>query len=336
MSGPSSAAVLVLLAATAAAQPPAPEPTREKPAGPPEFEVRLADDSTVKVYPLDPSLVVATKYGRLTVPVADVRRIEVGFRYPDGIQAKVEAAAADLGSPAFRAREEGEKVLFDLKELAVPALTRAARGSDPEAVRRAEAVLKRLREKLPEERLAVRDQDLVETTEFTIHGRIETAALKVRTRFFGEAQLPVAQLRAVRAAVAETAGTLTLDAAKYARPNNNDWYDTGIEVSADRPLEVTATGQIDQWPQTPGQYMAGPGGTGSNMGGFPGPGGRMTPMPAGAVIGKIGPSGAPFLIGAAYKADRPNGTGKLFLRIVPSPWGNDSAGSYKVKVKVGS
>jgi hypothetical protein len=267
--------------------------------------------------------------------MADVRRIEVGFRYPDGVEAKVERAAAALGDPAFRDREGAERALLAFHDLAVPVLTRAARSTDPEVAKRAAGVLRRIREKLPEDRLAVKDFDVVETAEFTIHGRIETPALRVRTKHFGEAKLPVPELRAVRATVAEVSSTLTLDAAKYARPNNQDWFDTGVEVSADRPLDVAVTGQIDQWPQQPGQYMSGPGGTGAAVGGIPGPAGRVTPMPSGAVIGRIGRDGAPFLIGAAYKTDRPSGTGNLFLRIVQSSWGNDSAGSYKVKVKSG-
>lgn len=52
------------------------------------------------------------------------------------------------------------------------------------------------------------------------------------------------------------------------------------------------------------------------------------------MIGRVGPTGAPFVIGAADKG-KPTGSGRLYLQIAPSPWGTDSAGSYKIKLTRG-
>ena len=41
------------------------------------------------------------------------------------------------------------------------------------------------------------------------------------------------------------------------------------------------------------------------------------------------------MVGSNFKASKAPGTGRLYLIIAPSNWNNDSAGSYKVKVKVG-
>jgi hypothetical protein len=49
------------------------------------------------------------------------------------------------------------------------------------------------------------------------------------------------------------------------------------------------------------------------------------------VIGRIGANGTPFIVGASYKG-KATESGRLYLRIAPSSWGNDSAGSYKIKV----
>src|SRR4051794_18919766 len=46
-------------------------------------EIRFADDSTVKMVLQHNSLEVATRYGKLTVPVAEMRRIEFGLRIPE-------------------------------------------------------------------------------------------------------------------------------------------------------------------------------------------------------------------------------------------------------------
>ncbi len=319
-----------------------------------EFDVTMADGSRFKVATLEPNVVLVSKYGTLTIPLSDLKRIDMGFRYPEGVEAKVEDAAAKLGSSAFREREEAEKALAGFKEYAVPTLRRAAKSTDPEVARRADSVLKKLTEKLPEEKLTHKDFDTVVTTEFTIRGRLQATAMKVRTKYFGEVELKLAETRTMTVlSGAAMAGELNLDAAKYARQGWTTWMDTEIDVSSDLPLEVTCSGQIDQWIQSPGQYMAGPRGTGAAAPGWPGGaavGGGIPGGPAGrgvgpgmvggqfssgSVIGKIGQNGTPFVIGESYRQSNAPASGRLYLIIAPSNWNNDSVGSYKVKVKSG-
>jgi hypothetical protein len=349
----------LMVCAVAAAQPPA-DPPKEKaaqPDGPPEFEVTFTDGSKVRMVVLEPAIAVATRYGKLTVPFAEVRRVDLGFRYPEGVEAKVEAAVAGLGSESFRAREDAEKALLAFGEYAVPSLKRAVVNPDPEVARRAEAVLKKLADKLPEARMNARDYDSVKTAEFSMRGRIETPTVRVRTKQFGELAMKIGEVRSIRSLFGGAASAeLTLDSAKYARQGWPAWMDTGIDVSTDARLEITCTGKIDQWIQTPGQYMSGPDGTGAMAPGGPamvpprlpglaqgfGPGGGMGgPAPgvggwkSGSVVGRVGQKGNPFAVGSSYKQSKAPGTGRLYLIIAPSNWNNDSAGSYKVKVRVG-
>ncbi len=333
---------------------PKPTPTAKgPPPGVTEFDVTMADSSRFRVSTQDTSVTLVSRYGTLLIPLTDVRRMELGFRYPDGVEAKVEEAAAKLGSASFREREDSERALLEFKEFAVPTLRRAAKSTDPEVVRRAESVLKKLTDKLPEEKLSIKDYDLVVTTEFTIRGRVQAPAMKVRTKYFGEVELKLAETRTMTMLLAGAmSGELSLDSAKYARQGWTTWMDTEIDVSADMPIEITCTGQIDQWIQSPGQYMAGPRGTGAAAPGFPGggagggfvggPAGRgMAPgmvggqYSSGSVIGKVGQNGTPFVIGESYKQSRAPATGRLYLIIAPSNWNNDSVGTYKVKVKSG-
>jgi hypothetical protein len=325
--------------------------------GPPEFEVNFSDNSNVKVVVLDPSVAVSTRYGKLIVPVAELKRLELGFRYPEGIEAKVNAAVANLGSPAFREREEAEKELLGHKEYAVPALRRAVKGTDAEVTRRADDLLKRITAKLPEDRVSVKDDDTVETLFFTIRGRLETTTIRVKTRQFGETALKIDEVKTFRSLFAGSGTTdFTLDAAKYANQGWTAWLDTGIDVSTDAALQVTVTGQIDQWPQEPGRYMSGPAGTGATAPGgppvgvraprgAPGPGAALPPgfpqpgaaryFSSGSVVGKVGADGEPFQIGVSFRAAKAASNGRLYLAIAPSNWGNASAGAYQVKVKVG-
>src|SRR5262249_28535675 len=125
-------------------------------ADPLTFELRTLDDTVMKVVLQDPSISIVTKYGKLTVPASEVRRLEFGFRYPEGMEEKVTRGIADLGSPEFRTREDAEQTLADIGHFAIPALRRAAKGEDPEVVRRARAVLKLLEGKLGEGKTELR------------------------------------------------------------------------------------------------------------------------------------------------------------------------------------
>jgi hypothetical protein len=310
-------------------------PKREIPDGPPEFEAKFVDDSILKVIALESSLTVSTKYGKLTVPLNEVVRLEVGFRFPEGIEAQVEQSVGALGSPAFREREDAEKALFKLSEYAVPSLKRAAKHTDPEVARRAGSLLKRLTEKLPEEKLALKDYDLVETAEATVRGRVETVSVKVKNRVLGETALKLADLRSLRSTAA-VGNEFTIEG-KYAKQNDPNWHDTGLDVSNDQPLEITADGTVDLAPQNPGQYISGPGGNpnnGNTMMMMPN-GGRMNVIP-GTLYAKIGANGNPFLVGTSHKSTRPPASGRLYMKIAPGTWGGaDPTGSYKVKVRVG-
>jgi hypothetical protein len=330
------------------------KPPAKKVEAPLEFDITMADGSHVRALMLDPSVVVLTKFGALTIPFAELRRVEFGFRFPEGVEAKVEEAVAKLGSSAFAEREAAERSLMEFKEYAVPAVRRASKSTDPEVSRRADAVLKRLTDRLPDEKMNMKDQDTVTTSEFTIRGRVQPTEVRVRTKYFGEVALKLAETRAMAAGFSSGGqADLSLDAAKYARQGWTGWLDTDIDVSNDLPLEVTVTGQIDQWSQEPGRYLSSPRGTGAMAPGTPGlalapgmpgmpggPGGFQPGMQpgrfiSGAVYGRIGAKGELFFIGDGFKAKTAPGTGRLYLIIGPSSWNNETTGTYKVKVKVG-
>lgn len=314
----------------------------------PQFEARFLDGSVAVVTVSEATVAVNTRYGKLTVPLAEVKKIELGFRYPDGMEAKVKAAVEDLGASDYSLREDAQKRLISYGEYAVPAVRAAAAGGTPEAAERCRQILKKLGDKVSSEKLDPRETDVVVTEELTIRGKIETAAFKARNKYFGEATVNLVDLKEFRPLGAKAGGSFTLEAAKYAKQGWAGWYDTGLEVSKDQPLEISVTGQIDQWIQEPGRYMAGPNGTqaqvpgpGGAGGGLPGgkgmpPGGGMGPVyQSGAVYGRIGTGGSIFKVGGDYKQAGAPATGKLYLIIAPSNWGNESAGEYKVTVKSG-
>ena len=110
--------------------------------------------------------------------------------------------------------------------------------------------------------MTLKDYDLVETAEATVRGRVETVAVKVKNRVLGETSLKLADLRSLRSTAA-VGNEFTVEA-KYAKQNDQNWHDTGLDVTNDQPLEITADGTVDLAPQQPGQFLSGPAGNPNN------------------------------------------------------------------------
>jgi hypothetical protein len=298
------------------------------------MEARLADHSVLRIQLLEEKIEVQTRYGKLTVPAGDIRRIDLGLRLPPGTARKIDAAVASLGSTDFKQREKGSKELIGLKELAFPAVQRASKDSDLEVARRAQEVLARLKETVGGDKLTLRDWDLVYTEEFTIPGHIQAAAFKTRSSIFGEVRLQLTELRGLRSLRPGGATELVVDAARYALAAGQEkWLDTRIEFTQGSNLHVTAEGEIDVYPVGAeiNSYIVGPKGP-KRWGRDAGP--AMAP-PAGSLLGKIGGDGKEFVVGEKFDDAAP-ASGRLLLRVIGSPWNVGCTGSYTVQVRGGT
>jgi hypothetical protein len=284
-------------------------------------DVMFADGSTVRVTLLSESVELETKFGKLTIPAADVLRIDFAFRLSDEQAKKIKEAIGRLAEANFEERESATKDLREIGLNAYPALEEAAKNPDAEVSRRAGQLLAELRERLPSDRLRFPKKDTVQTTEFTVSGKVVSPSLKARTTYFGASDLKIADLRVFQGPGSAGEWRVAVDAAKHGSAANQ-WMETSVTVERDAPLKITASGQVDLWPQTPGQYMTTPKGYANAA---------PPAFGGGSLVGKIGEGGSPFLIGEKYDG-RASASGKLYLHIIPSPWGNASTGSYDVKV----
>ena len=290
------------------------------------FEAVMDDHSTVRVGLLQGSIEVTTPYGLLEVPAGQVRRIDFTPRPVPDAPKRVAAAIQKLRSDVFAEREAGMKELLALGAASYPAVVEATHSEDLEVKKRAQAVQEKLEKKCPAEELSRKPHDLIETPTFTIAGHVRGATLKVKTVYFGEAQLKLGDLRRLTSLARARGVIVALDSARYALPGGTAWLQTNVTVGARQRLLVTAAGEIDMYPLGGynGQYMASP--RGPKWGG-------AYPAPApGAIVGRIGPSGKEFLLGEKY-AGSPGETGLLYLRIVPSPWSNASTGEYRLTIR---
>ncbi len=308
---------LVLLSSTPFAQSPPPGKDVVRLA-----EVRFADGSIVRMNVLQETIEVMTKYGKLTIPTDDIRRIDMGLHIPEGVDAQIEKSIRNLASEAYRQREDASKDLLQVGHWAVPALQKASHSPELEVAKRAQSLLVRISEKTPPEILKIRADDVVQTRDFPVVGRIASSTIKAHSPLFGEQLLKLHDLRSIQLRGQRGESEITLDASKYGSALDQ-WYDTGITIDGQLRLSITSEGSVDLWPQTAGQYVAQPRGYNT-----PGKGGAFL---AGALVGKVGDTGRTFLVGERFEGSTTE-EGKLYLHIIPSPWNNASSGIYRVRV----
>jgi hypothetical protein len=272
---------------------------------------------------LEENLEVQTKYGKLLIPFSEVRRVEFGLHVPPDVHTQINQSIKRLASDVFKERDVASKDLIQAGHFAYPMLQKASKSGDSEVAYRAVSVIKLISERVSPELLRLRDEDVIHTAEFTVIGRIATQSLKAHSPHFGEVALKLSELRTVHMKHHGGKMELIVDASKYGSALDQ-WCDSGILVDAGQRLVVSSDGQVDLWPQGPGQYTAAPKGYNTA-----GKGGQFM---AGALIGRIGEAGKLFFIGDRYDGTV-NEEGRLFLQIVPSPWNNASTGQYRVRVQ---
>jgi hypothetical protein len=151
--------------------------------------VHFVDDSTMKVTFLDERIELETPHGKLLIPVTDIHHIEFASRTPEDAAKRVTAAVADLGHKDFKRRQAATDELASLGEHAYAALVEAVKAPELETARRAKELMDRITQTVPADRLTVRPHDVVHTATSKYTGRINVAALKVKTFQFGEQPL---------------------------------------------------------------------------------------------------------------------------------------------------
>jgi len=169
----------------------------EEPTGT-SFTGGFSDNSALPLFLPEGKLALTTKYGKLEVPFADIVRVEFGFRYPTGMELKIAAAIEKLGDADFKIREEAQKQLNNIGEMALPLLKRSPKGTNAELVRRADECIIKIQTSLPKDRWEVVEYDVIITETSVLRGKLETASILAKTKFFGEKAIALANLRTLR------------------------------------------------------------------------------------------------------------------------------------------
>ena len=161
--------VLALSLVLAAAAPSSAQSTTPSPK-PNVAEVRFGDGSIVRMSILQDTLDVQTKYGKLTIPLADVRRVEFGLHVPAEVNQQITQSIKRLASDVYKERDVASKDLIQTGHFAYPSLQRASRSGDMEVAYRAASLIKQISERVPPDLLKLREEDVIHTADFTVIG----------------------------------------------------------------------------------------------------------------------------------------------------------------------
>lgn len=268
-------------------------------------------DGTILIGQINTPIEVQTKFGKLTIPVKEMHSASLGYNLTDQEVREVAQAIKDLDSANFKLRDQAQRCLKDIGERAYVLMPKEHGGPMPETKdaglepkRRIETWIKDTK---PNPQYLY---DYFDTDDSRIKGKILNKQIKITHASLGELTVDVAQIKYINGH-SNLQTTVDTDA---------DWKEV-VTITRPTKLNLSANGEIDLWPQTPGQYKSTPKGYNT-----PGKGGTFM---AGALIGKLD-NGMPFLIGENFTVTDP---GKLYLKIVENPWNGKSQGSYNVRIE---
>lgn len=161
-------------------------------------EVRLIDGSRLHLTVREEQIEVTTPYGRLTIKLANIQQIEFGRHLSAEAAKKAAAALALIESADDKKRQEGWKLLADLKEFAYPSLRRLERHAEKAVSTRARELVAALQKLIGDEKLKKIDRDVIYTDLSKIVGRVDTLNLRTHTPYFGDVTLRVSDLALLR------------------------------------------------------------------------------------------------------------------------------------------
>src|SRR5260370_34578892 len=90
-------------------------------------EVRFGDGSLVRMTLLEENLDVQTKYGNLTIPLSEVRRVEFGLHVPPEVHQQINDSIKRLASDVYKERDGASKDLIQAGHFAYPMLQKATK-----------------------------------------------------------------------------------------------------------------------------------------------------------------------------------------------------------------
>jgi hypothetical protein len=215
----------------------------------------LADGSEIAGKVTVKSLTVNTAYGKLVVPLAEVRRLRVGRGRDEETRKRVAALILKLGSSDFNQRQGASKELVRMGADALDQLRAAVKSDDAEIRTRAGKIAAQIREGIaPEDeeedstRPLAGDEDELVTRRFTAKGRLELDQFEVATNY-GRLVVPCCEvICAIFSEPEEKLTTLKVQGHQTVRAPLR----TRVKLKKGEAVKITASGSINftNWRRT--------------------------------------------------------------------------------------
>jgi hypothetical protein len=321
---------LAIWAADAAAQTPPANPSGSGVS----LRLYLMEGSVVSGRLAVSHLQVETKFGTLSVPVDSIVSFTPGLNAHPELRQRIQQLIQQLGSNLAQQRDDAERELANMG-LAVRAQLEAhLQDEDAERRTRVQKLLDELQDLETEEDLLdapqeLIDDDMVETTLFTMVGRISPQSFTVQTKF-GELNVALSN---IRRAERESADKPDLRRSVSVLGDNLagfNWKNSGIKVNRGDEVSIVADGRVIMTPWGNNQFST-PDGSPNFQWYLP------NKIPGGALCAKIGAGEEPFKLGSrsTFVAKK---SGILYLGVGMNPQfanqGYSFPGEYQVRIRI--
>lgn len=312
---------------------------RAKPALPPKYMVlRLQDGSTIAGELSVKEITVTTEFGALTVPVAKIKSFTPGLDSNTKAAEELNQKLKDLESDDYKTREQAHKDLAAMGPKIAKQLSPHLASENAEVKRHVTEILKEFEEAAAEEedeeegnkpQQAWIEEDTVETTDFTVIGKISPPTFEMASKYgplkieLGDivsASRPVDTRESIRKSISVPGQSLV----------QRGFKSTGVRVQAGDRVTITATGNIVMSPWG-SNASSGPDGM-PNYGWY-----VPSSIPGGALVYKVGDKGQVQKAGSKVSfTAKTSGVLQLAVGMMPeyANEGYNFPGEYKAKVKV--
>jgi hypothetical protein len=305
-----------------------------KPLPPDYIKLYLMDGTVIPGRLSMKEIAVETQFGNLNVPVANIKSITPGLQSHPALAKEVSGLIADLGAGNYNDRERAQQALIKMGPAVRGELEKHQNDNDVERRNRIKAILTEFDQLAegfdaadsPDAFPTMKQRDTIETTEFTIVGKIVPQSFAVKSPY-GELSVKLADIRkGVRDLGKEEdfQRSFTVDASHLAVRGA---LNTNLRIARGDVVSVTADGTLTMTPWG-NNAVTTPEGA-QNYGWFiPGQ------IPSGALVGKIGNENfRKFGSNATFTADR-SGVLQLAIGMQADYAQNQFPGKYTVKVRV--
>ncbi len=270
-----------------------------QPVDPKQIRLHLNDGLLISGKLSIDTLVVKTTFGDLEVPIGKIKSFTPGLDSKPELLAKINKLFTDLGGDDYQQREAARKELTNYGLRIQNELARYKDDENAERKRQLAEINKALEELEEEQEDSFEDEsavkpwirgDTIETTEFTIVGRIDQTQFTVASKY-GPLKVQIGDIQMADRFLgikAEIKKSMTVDGSHLAQ---RSFKSSGIRVEKGDKITVRADGSLVMSPW--GNNMSSTPDGAQNFGWY-----KQNEIPGGALMAKIGSKGNEIKVGS--------------------------------------